>query len=233
MSAYAGGAGIHLQNLVLDSSTTLEQKTDCLKLLKVVLKNLADPVKAQDPKYRQLKLENPKVQAKILPCYPSSTDYLKAIGFQEMKDEDTNENILRIDAKATNDFIVLMQASVQEVSNGLDILNPPPTKNAGYETVVKKHRTDTSEEKKDDIVISTTTGEKLSEKQKARILADKAKQLEREEAKAQRRKVAQLIKQDKYVRENDENWTSAPSAACAKTGNSISTFRDRHGEADN
>jgi hypothetical protein len=30
MSAYAGGAGIHLQNLVLDSSTTLEQKTDCV-----------------------------------------------------------------------------------------------------------------------------------------------------------------------------------------------------------
>lgn len=192
---------------------------------------MADPVKAQDPKYRQLKLENPKVQAKILPCCPSSTDYLKAIGFQETTDEDTNENILRIDAQATNDFIVLMQASLQEVSNGLDILNPPRPGKAEYETVVKKHRT--SEEKKDDIIVGTNTSDKLSEKQKARILADKAKQLEREEAKAQRRKVAELIKQDKYVRENDENWTSAPSAACAKTGNSISTFRDRHGETDN
>jgi PUB domain len=202
-----------------------------LKLLKIVLKNLADPVKSQDPKYRQLKLENPKVQSSILPCCPSSIDYLKAIGFQETQDEDTNEKILRIDS--TNDFVVLMQASLQEVSNGLDIVNPTQTGNAGYENVSKKHRTDTVEEKKDDTLIATTSRDKLSEKQKARILADKAKQLEREEAKAQRRKVAQLIKQDKYVRENDENWTSAPSAACAKTGNSISTFRDRHGETDN
>jgi PUB domain len=192
---------------------------------------LADPVKSQDLKYRKLKLENPKVQANILPCCPSSIDYLKAIGFQETKDEDTNEKILRIDA--TDDFVILMQASLQEVSNGLDIVNPMQTGNAGYQTVSKKHRTGTTFEEKKDDVIMTASGDKLSEKQKARILADKVKQVEREEAKAQRRKVAQLIKQDKYVRENDENWTSAPSAACAKTGNSISTFRDRHGETDN
>ena len=107
MSSYSAGAGIHLQNLILDNSTTVDQKVDCvsvesfqiaaivqidhcsrlrdslslfvslhsaqLKLLKVVLKNLADPVKALEPKYRQLKVENPKVATKILPC-PSALD---------------------------------------------------------------------------------------------------------------------------------------------------------------
>lgn len=171
-------------------------------------------------------MENPKVRSKILPC-PSSLEYLIAIGFQEGKDEQ-GESILRADRVLDLD---LMQASLQEVTNGLDIVQPNPAKVPSGEKVAKKHRTEMVEEKKEDVVSSMP--ERLSEKQKARILAEKAKELERVEAKAQRRKVAQLILQDKYVRENDENWTSAPSAACAKTGNAISTFRDRHGEADN
>jgi hypothetical protein len=154
-------------------------------------------------------------------------EYLIAIGFQEATDEQ-GERILRTDRVLDLD---LMQASLQEVVNGLDIVQPTPLKVPSDEKVVKKHRTEMVEEKKDDVVRSMP--ERLSEKQKARILTEKAKELERVEAKAQRRKVAQLILQDKYVRENDENWTSAPSAACAKTGNAISTFRDRHGEADN
>jgi len=39
-----------------------------------------------------------------------------------------------------------------------------------------------------------------------------------------------MIKQDKYVRENDPNWKSGVSAACAKSGTGISTFRDKYGE---
>ena len=35
---------------------------------------------------------------------------------------------------------------------------------------------------------------------------------------------------DKYVTENDENWTSKQSAACVKSGKSINTFRDIYGE---
>ena len=35
---------------------------------------------------------------------------------------------------------------------------------------------------------------------------------------------------DKYVRENDENWTSKQSAACVKSGSGINTFRDKFGE---
>lgn len=38
------------------------------------------------------------------------------------------------------------------------------------------------------------------------------------------------INVDKFVRENDENWTSKQSAACVKSGSGISTFRDKYGE---
>jgi hypothetical protein len=193
-----------------------------LKLLKVVLKNLADPVKSQDPKYRQLKLENPKVASKILPC-PSSMDYLKAIGFVPGVDE-IGAKVLRVET-ATD--VVLMQASLQEVSNGLDMVAP---KNSGK--IIKKYRVASSsslEEKKEDKP-TYAVEEKLSEKQKARRMLEEKKDREKEEAKMHRKKTAALIKADKFVRENDENWTSQPSAACNKAGKGISTFRDRNGE---
>jgi ElaB/YqjD/DUF883 family membrane-anchored ribosome-binding protein len=189
----------------------------------VVIKNLADPVKSQDPKYRQLKLENPKVASKILPC-PSSMDYLKAIGFVPAVDE-TGAKVLRVE---TVTDVVLMQASLQEVSNGLDMVAP---KEDGGK-IIKKHRVASSsslEEKKEDKPVYAVE-EKLSEKQKARRMLEEKKNREKEEAKMHRKKTAALIKADKYVRENDENWTSQPSAACNKAGKGISTFRDRNGE---
>ncbi len=153
-------------------------------------------------------------------------EYLKAVGFQESND-DQGERVLRKDRALDLDQ---MQASLQEVMNALDIVEPTPSKTPSVENVAKKHRTEVVEETKVDVV--SLMPERLSEKQKARILAEKAKALERSQAKAQRQKLTQLILQDKYVRENDENWTSAPSAAGAKTGNSISTFRDRFGETE-
>lgn len=198
-------------------------------MLKVVLKNLADPVKSQDQKYRQLKLENDKVRAKILPC-PSSMDYLKAIGFKEATDGG-GENILRIESV---DDLVLMKASLQEVSNGLDMVSPKDQHEAGK--VLKKHRTEDlnfADEKKEEIAkAKCVVVEQLTGKQIERLLTERKAQQEREVAKAQRKKVAKLIQQDKYVRANDENWVSAPSSACAKTGSTIVTFRDRHGEND-
>merc|ERR1719461_2311933 len=79
-------------------------------------------------------------------------------------------------------------------------------------------------------VINNKPQAQLTEKQKARILIEEKERREREEARAHRKRNLALIKQDKYVRENDQNWKSGPSAACAKTGSSISTFRDKYGE---
>mmetsp|Transcript_28700 Transcript_28700/g.38119 ORF Transcript_28700/g.38119 Transcript_28700/m.38119 type:complete len:245 (+) Transcript_28700:183-917(+) len=208
-----------------------------LKLLRVVVKNLADPVKAQDPKYRQLRLSNEKVQAKLLPC-PSAVDYMKSIGFTEVTDADGSQ-YLRIDiSKEVN--VVHMAASLTELSNALEMVDPtaatakkaPPSRASSF-----------GEEKKtpEGIIIrntlssvssssSSSVTSSMSEKQKARILLDKKRQREAEEAKEARTKTSALIKQDKYVRENDDNWKSGQSAACVKSGDKISTFREKYGE---
>jgi hypothetical protein len=194
-----------------------------LKLLTVVIKNLSDPVKAQDPKYRLLRLENEKIKSKILPC-PSSLDYLRAIGFAESTDAN-GEKILKIEGTVD---IVLMKASLNEVTAGLNMVEP---KNSAG-TSVKKARTSYVEEKKTDDTPLTRSSvpEQLTEKQKARILNEEKEKREKGEAKRQRAKTAALIKTDKYVRENDENWTSGVSAAAAKGGKVMSTFRDQFGE---
>ena len=87
--------GMHLQHLILDTKAvaTKEQKIACLKTLRIVVKNLADPSKNSDPKYRQLKLSNEKVKAKISPC-PSAIDYMKAIGFVIVNDPNSSQPYL-------------------------------------------------------------------------------------------------------------------------------------------
>ena len=77
---------------------------------------------------------------------------------------------------------------------------------------------------------SSTIPSHVSEKEKARHLLEKKREREVQEAKEARRKTSDQIKQDKYVRENDDNWTSQQSAACVKSGSGINTFRDKFGE---
>lgn len=167
---------------------------------------MADPVKAQDPKYRQLKLDNEKIRAKLV-VHPQAMNYLKALGFVETKDE-TGANIIRIETVDSNS----MNASFQEVVQALDLISPPVSN------------------KKAKIVEDPLN--KLTEKQKARILTEEKDLLEREKAKEVRKQNVAMIKQDKYVRANDPNWSSGVSAAAAKNGSGISTFRDKYGEND-
>lgn len=189
-----------------------------MKTLRIVVKNLADPVKSTDPKFRQLKLSNEKVKAKLSPC-PAAIDYMKAIGFSQITDTD-GEEYLRIDAAKTID-ISHMQSSLVELNNALEMITPKDVNPVFRE---EKKTADTAT-----TTSSTTTG-KLSEKQKARLLMEEKERRERAEAKAARKKTSALIKQDKYVRENDENWESKQSAACVKSGTGVSTFRDKYGE---
>ena len=72
--------------------------------------------------------------------------------------------------------------------------------------------------------------EKLSEKQKARKLLQEKEVIEKELARKERQRQKVLLQQDKWTRENDPNWKPGLSAACAKSGSSISTFRDKYGE---
>lgn len=182
-------------------------------------------MKSKDPKFRQLKLSNEKVKAKITPC-PSAIDYMKAIGFSQVTDSD-GEEYLRIDAAKIID-ISHMQSSLVELNNALEMLTPKDV-NPSF-TEEKKSSDGILPKRTQSASMSSSTTEKLSEKQKARLLMEEKERKEKEAAKAARKKTAALIKADKYVRENDENWESKQSAACVKSGTGISTFRDKYGE---
>lgn len=191
-----------------------------LKVMKLIIKNLADPVKVQDAKYRQLKLDNAKVREKLLPVV-SALEYLKAIGFVETVQDDIP--ILRVEEPD----IAVMKASLQEVTNALDMVAPNATVTTKS---AKKPRVEQEEEKKSDDSPPRPVVERLSEKQKARMLLEEKEKKEKEIARRERAKTSAQIKQDKYVRKNDPNWKSGVSAAMAKSGSGIETFRDRHGE---
>ena len=217
----------------------------------MVVKNLGDPTKSQDPKYRQLRLSNKKVEEKLLPC-PSSVAYMKAIGFDEVTDEtDGGAQYLRIGMEKEIN-VAHMQASLVELTNAIKMVDPdaklpasgPPSRKSSFgdESGEEKKTPEGIVIRRSDSAVSTAssvassasgstgvTG-KMSEKQKARLLMEKKRQQEKEDAKEARKKTAKLIKQDKYVRENDANWTSKQSAACVKEGSAISTFRDKFGE---
>lgn len=193
-------------SILHSQSFSLYPYTIQLKVLKVVTKNLADPAKSKDEKYLQLKLDNEKIQQKLIPCNPHALRYLQSLGFVQIAEE----NVLRVVATVN---LVATQGALEEVSRALERLLP----------------SEAPEQKKPKLT-EQSSFEKLSEKQKARRLLEEKQQKEKEEARLRRKATAALIKQDAYVRKNDENWTSQPSAACAKTGSTISTFRDRHGE---
>lgn len=168
------------------------------------------------------------MKAKITPC-PSAIDYMKAIGFSQVTDSD-GEEYLRIDATKTID-ISHMQCSLVELNNALEMLTPKDVNPSSTEE--EKKSSDgilPSKRPQTTALSSATTAGKLSEKQKARLLMEEKERKEKEAAKAARKKTSALIKADKYVRENDENWESKQSAACVKSGTGISTFRDKYGE---
>ena len=113
--------------------------TTQLKLLRVVVKNLGDPTKSQDPKYRQLRLSNKKVEEKLLPC-PSAVAYMKAIGFDEVTDEtDGGARYLRIGMEKEIN-VAHTQASLVELTNAIKMVDPdaklpasgPPSRKSSF-----------------------------------------------------------------------------------------------------
>ena len=223
MMAELGHPGTHLQSLILDANAAKDQKIACLKTLRIVVKNLADPQKNADPKYRQLNMSNEKVKSKLSPC-PSGIDYMKAIGFEVVQEGDGSE-FLRM-TKTIN--LSHMQACLAELNAAVDMLVPRDVgTNPGFTEEKKTPEGIIIQKSSSAATKATTNVGRMSEKQKARLLMEKKRQREIEEAKAARKKTQDQIKQDKYVRENDPNWESKQSAACVKSGNGISTFRDK------
>jgi hypothetical protein len=199
-----------------------------------VVKNLCDPVKAQDPKYRQLKLDNEKVRAKILAC-SAAVPLLQALGFVESMegngDDNDNDNtrVLRMgeqwDAAVMTNALDEITSTLAQLDNGNTQNKKPRTSSA-----TTNINSTTNNITNNNNTVFPSVESKLTEKQKARRLLEEKQERERELAKQQRKHNVAMLKQDKFVRQNDENWTSGVSAACAKSGDSISTFRDKFGE---
>ena len=189
-----------------------------LKVLKIVTKNLADPVKSREEKYRQLRLDNEKIQQKLMPCNPHALLYLQSLGFVEQE--------AQVLTCAAPPSLVPVQAALEQVMQALQGLEGPDSNdNNNNAKRTFQHQSSSLSSSS-----SSSTTEKLSEKQKARRLLEEKERAEKEEARRRRKATSQLIQQDKYVRKYDENWTSGPSAAVHKSGTAIATFRDRHGE---
>ena len=198
---------MHLQHLILDTKAvaTKDQKVACLKTLRIVVKNLADPLKSTDPKYRQLKLSNEKVQAKISPC-PSAIDYMKAIGFVIVNDDD-GEEYLRIESSTTISTSNMV-ASLAELNNAIEMLQPKDQSTFAEEKKTPEGifirqqssmaGTSSSSSNGAATSSSSTTGH-MSEKQKARLLLEKKREREAQEAKDARKKTSNLIKQGEFV----------------------------------
>jgi hypothetical protein len=228
--------GVHLQNLLLDLISTKEEKVSCLKTLRTVMKNLADPTKNKDPKYRQLKLSNAKVKATLSPC-PSALEYMKAIGFIVVVQQDDAgllvEEYLRLDKQIM--AITDAETSLAELDHAITMIVPDGGINNNRPEIMVSRAISapviiSSSSSVSNVNSSSTIPGHVSEKEKARHLLEKKREREVQEAKEARRKTSDQIKQDKYVRENDDNWTSQQSAACVKSGSGINTFRDKFGE---
>mmetsp|Transcript_49793 Transcript_49793/g.55586 ORF Transcript_49793/g.55586 Transcript_49793/m.55586 type:complete len:255 (-) Transcript_49793:391-1155(-) len=238
----------YIQRLSNDTSISLSQKNDCLKTLTVVLKNLIDTNKGGIPgddglKYRTLKLDNPKVKARLFPSSSSSKvvmDLLMDSTHVGMKPKrrlkrDLDINLLVMETVPSPSI----QEHIQE-----HVLPAVTTTQADINSKMMAAEEEHKSHKKAKLLLAehnnvsnkTVTPaaippvEKLSEKQLARRELEKKKQLEKEQDKQHRLKTKAQLAADKLVRETDENWKPAVSAAADKTGTGIQTFRDRHGE---
>mmetsp|Transcript_29364 Transcript_29364/g.41087 ORF Transcript_29364/g.41087 Transcript_29364/m.41087 type:complete len:247 (-) Transcript_29364:54-794(-) len=230
--------GVHLQNLVICTNMSIQEKIDCFKVLKVVVKNLADPVKANDTtmKYRQLRLSNPKIHQTV-GRHGEAMAYLQAIGFVITQDETTTkekESLLKLKDSIVN--VALFQTSLQEVTTALEMVDSSSSNNTTTNTN-KRSLSRCSSSNSSTYSSSSNNEEKkssyeprMTEKQKARLLLEQKEKEEKQKAKQLRKQTSAQIKMDKHVRLNDPNWKPSVAAAAAKAGDSMSTFRDKYGE---
>jgi len=243
----------YMQHLTNDTSISLSQKNDCLKTLTVVVKNLVDANKGclmgeDGLKYRTLKLDNPKLKSRLFPSSSSSKvvmDLLMDSTHVGMKPKrrlkrDVDINMLVMEnapSPAIQEHIrghILPTITATQADINIKMMAAAATKeheNKSHKKaklLLAEHSNSVTNTKPTPSVIPPV--EKLSEKQIARRELEKKKQLEKEQDKQHRLNTKAQIAADKLVRETDENWKPAVSAAADKTGTGIQTFRDRHGE---
>lgn len=187
-----------LQSFELDVNVSGKTKLECLKLLSVVLKNLVS--KGSEEKYRQLRLNNPKIN-RLTSAHPSIENYLQVVAnFGRFQGED-GETLLKCPEPHTTE---VLERAVKDVQAALARIAA--------------------------VAGTSAPTSALSEKQKARHIREQAASKQKQDEEAARKRTIAQIAADKHVRENDPNWKPSVSAAAAKAGTSMSTFRDKFGE---
>lgn len=237
-SAGATSVDGYIQQITEDTSISLAQKSDCLKTLTVVLKNLIAPSKgaaAGDAglKYRTLKTDNPKLRAKIF-CGSSHGDAVRNLLMSSSVGMIATETTLTMeDAPSPSQIDSIGLKVLPAISTAQRDIAAKLETSSGSENCSKKakltEQKQNNNNKSSGIQIEYP-GEKLSEKQKARRAMEDKKHLEKAREKAYVQATRAKIAADKLVRQKDENWKPAVSAASAKTGTGLLSFRDRHAE---
>eukprot|EP00535_Pseudo-nitzschia_heimii_P005935 CAMPEP_0197178884 /NCGR_PEP_ID=MMETSP1423-20130617/4018_1 /TAXON_ID=476441 /ORGANISM="Pseudo-nitzschia heimii, Strain UNC1101" /LENGTH=244 /DNA_ID=CAMNT_0042628703 /DNA_START=17 /DNA_END=751 /DNA_ORIENTATION=+ len=226
----------YMKRITEDTSVSLTQKSDCLKTLGIVLKNLIDASKGASidgAKYRTLKTDNPKLRSRLFCCDGVRSLLLDADLVGMVATESALTTATDVPSPELRDAIGLrvlpaVSTAQREIAARLerDGSNGTSTKKAK----LSEHD---SNGRRSALVPSSSAApvvEKLSEKQKARRLLEEKRRLEKEREKAFRNETRAKIAADKLVRQKDENWKPSVSAAADKTGTGLLTFRDRHGE---
>lgn len=179
--------------------------TAALKLLRSILKNLvAHP---GEEKYLKLRLSG-KAGQKIT-ASPAAVSYLQTLGFTRSAD---NEFFQIPPTNAVS--LVNPQVASQMIATAHQILMEPSPSSISHTQPVS----------------ADENFEGMSLKQKARRQKEIADKKAREKAVLLRKAELAKIKQDAFVRKNDENWSSGVCSAAGKGGKSIGTFREKFGE---
>jgi hypothetical protein len=191
----------------------LPTTTPALKTLKTLVSNIAK--NPSEEKYHGIKLSNPKIQER-LGSTPQNIMFLKAMGFQEVQEGE--ERMLKITADRVNqaEFCTMQKVLEEAVEARSGVLQREPLAPASTNPALTRPK----EYKKPKLSMKAQAirdKEERAIQERAQRLADKQVQLKR-------------IAADKHARANDPNWKAGVSAAMAKGGDSISTFRDKFGE---
>ena len=234
-----------------DVNISATTKVDVFNFVCIVIKHLVD--KPNEMKYRQLRLNNSKIQRYT--SHKSIMNYLQHIvGFDQITDKletsaaaaggtgtggGTEEPLLRIvdesrlpSPEVLQEELRILKAIVQrlESTTGVTLSTQPRVVSNSSSSASLE-----SEDKGASVPTATTTTTatftgKMTEKQKARILMEEKVALQKLQDDQARKRTIQQIQNDKYVRQNDPNWKPSVSAAAAKSGDTMSTFRDKFGE---
>jgi PUB domain len=213
-----------IQTFENDVNLSPNTKKEVLKFLSIVIGNLVE--KPEEPKYRQLRLQNAKIQ-RYTTHAPIWAYLQQVLGFEKVNEtnaEGASESLLRIVDLSSAPSHSMLREELQIVSTVLkrvdSLMNSP-----FVHSKVIDNSSSTSSLQTDESINT-----KLTEKQKARKLIEERETLQKVKDEQARKRTIQQLQNDKHVRANDPNWKPSVSAAAAKSGESMSTFRDKFGE---